>query len=247
MIQTAIFAHRGFSSQYPENTIAAFQAATEVGADGIELDVQLSKDRVPIVIHDHMLERTTNGSGRVSSYTVEKLKQFEAGTGKWKNEKIPTLEDVFIWAEGNTLKVNIEIKSNVAKKRTLWKRILKLIEKYKMEQRVIISSFDHRLIRRVKEKASHLEVAIITLATLKHPEEDIAFAGAEGYHFHYLSLDEEEIKYLLTKKIKLRPYTINDKLVMKQYMKLGCHAFITDDPKLALEVRNEFKRKAADF
>ncbi|HEU0163481.1 MAG TPA: glycerophosphodiester phosphodiesterase family protein [Thermomicrobiales bacterium] len=86
-----IIAHRGGATTTPENTIASFTNALALGADVIELDIHLSKDGVPVVIHDHTLERTTNGTGEVNSYTVAELQQFDAGQG----EKIPTLAEVF--------------------------------------------------------------------------------------------------------------------------------------------------------
>ena len=75
---TKNFAHRGFSGKYPENTLLAFRKAIEAGADGIELDVHLSCDGIPVIIHDETLDRTTNGTGPVSSYTAEELKGFDA-------------------------------------------------------------------------------------------------------------------------------------------------------------------------
>ncbi|MBS7618882.1 glycerophosphodiester phosphodiesterase, partial [Candidatus Bathyarchaeota archaeon] len=80
-----VVAHRGASGYEPENTIKAIEKAIDMNADAVEVDVRLSKDGVPVVIHDETLNRTTNGSGRVDSYTSEQLKNFDAGKG----EKIP--------------------------------------------------------------------------------------------------------------------------------------------------------------
>ena len=90
-------AHRGFSGKYPENTNIAFARAIELGADMIELDVTLSKDKIPVVIHDDTLERTSNGKGKVRNVPLEKLKQLDFGSWMHSNfseERIPTLEEV---------------------------------------------------------------------------------------------------------------------------------------------------------
>ncbi len=91
-----VIAHRGYRAAFPENTISAFMAAIEVKADMIELDVCLTRDRVPVVIHDMTLDRTTNGTGLVSEYKLSELKEFDAGSwfsSKYKGESIPTLEE----------------------------------------------------------------------------------------------------------------------------------------------------------
>ena len=89
------FAHRGFSGKYPENTMLAFEKAVEAGAEGIELDVQLTKDGEIVIIHDETIDRTTDGKGFVADYTYEELKKFDASyiyTGKMGFNKIPALE-----------------------------------------------------------------------------------------------------------------------------------------------------------
>ena len=93
-----VFAHRGFSAAFPENTMLAFQEAIEAGADGIELDVHLTKDEKIVVIHDETIDRTTNGSGEVRSFTLEELRHFDAAASKkgtFSFEPIPTLQEYF--------------------------------------------------------------------------------------------------------------------------------------------------------
>src|SRR5438093_10169319 len=97
MKKPLVIAHRGASERAPENTLAAFSLAYDLGADGIELDVHLSRDRVPVVIHDDTLERTTDGNGRVRALGILELKRLDAGGWKgeaFKGEKIPTLAEV---------------------------------------------------------------------------------------------------------------------------------------------------------
>ncbi|WP_165763723.1 glycerophosphodiester phosphodiesterase family protein [Halalkalibacter urbisdiaboli] len=242
MTRTNIFAHRGLSSLYPENTMAAFRAAAELGIEGIELDVQLSKDEVPVVIHDSELERTTNGTGLVKSDTIDQLKLLSAGewfSEEFKHEKIATLEEVLAWAQSKKIIINIEIKTDVLKRELLVQKVLPLISKYELLHRVIVSSFDHNLIRLIKRREPKLETAVIVVASLISPDLYLADAAVEGYHCHSASMSEKEMIDLMSKGVRVRPYTVNDKNEMVSIMKIGCDAFFTDYPQIAVEVREE--------
>src|SRR5215203_2224028 len=100
-----MYAHRGVSARHPENTLEAFQSALNAGVYGIELDIHCSSDGVPVVIHDDLLERTTNGSGSVTQHTVAELRKFEAGNGQY----VPSFEEVLTLADGR-IHFDFEIK-----------------------------------------------------------------------------------------------------------------------------------------
>ena len=105
-------AHRGFSGRYPENTMLAFEKALEIGAEGIEFDVHLSKDGELVIIHDELLDRTTNGSGLVAEHTLAQLRQLDASasfTGVYGVNPIPTLEEYFQLIQGKEMLTNIEL------------------------------------------------------------------------------------------------------------------------------------------
>ena len=111
-----VYAHRGYSGKYPENTMLAFRKAAETGCDGIELDVQLTKDGKIVVIHDETVDRTTTGTGRVKDYTYEELIKLDAAKlfgGKYGFCPIPSFEEYCQWAAGQDLVTNIEIKTGV--------------------------------------------------------------------------------------------------------------------------------------
>ncbi|OLS36688.1 hypothetical protein BTR22_11745 [Alkalihalophilus pseudofirmus] len=243
MINTAIFAHRGASKFFPENTMSAFEAAHLYGADGIEFDVQLSKDLVPVVIHDATLERTTNGLGKVSSYTVEQLKSLSAGEWfgpRFKNEAIPTLEEVLIWASGSGMKLNIELKGAIHQRNHVIQTIIPLIKDYQLIDKVILSSFDHRVIYQAIQHSPEIETAVIVTAALHEPEEYVKrIVGARGYHFLSPLLLEEEARELIKSGVNIRPYTVNERDQLAIYMKWGCQGVFTDDPKLAIKVREQ--------
>ena len=143
---TEIFAHRGASGYAPENTMDAFKLAVKQGAEGIELDVQLSKDGIPVVIHDETIDRVTNGHGYVKDYTLEELKNFTIMKGKYQeyeHSKIPTLEEVLVYAKKENLTVNIELKTGIYWYPEIEEKTVDLVKKTKMEDLVIYSSFNH--------------------------------------------------------------------------------------------------------
>ena len=128
-----LFAHRGYSAKYPENTMISFRSAVKYPVDGIELDVHMTKDGHIVVIHDEKVNRTTNGKGYVKDMTLEEIKELDAGSKfnpLFKGEKIPLLEEVMQLIEGTNLKLNIELKSDVFPYYGMDMEVLKLVEKY---------------------------------------------------------------------------------------------------------------------
>lgn len=147
-----IVAHRGLSAQEPENTMRSFRRAAEVGCDLIELDVHLSRDGVPVVIHDDTLDRTTDGRGRVRDRTIDELRRLDAGRG----ERIPTLEEVVEWAEAGSDALSVEIKQptpaqGAAPYEGIAERVVELVRRSRIAAGSLIHSFDHPTIRRVRE------------------------------------------------------------------------------------------------
>ncbi|MCM3712582.1 glycerophosphodiester phosphodiesterase family protein [Halalkalibacter oceani] len=241
---TCMFAHRGLSAQYPENTLAAFQAAADAGADGIELDVQLSKDLQAVVIHDHSLERTTTGTGFVKEYELQQLKEFDAGSWfapPFANETIPALADVLTWAKGNQLLLNIELKGQVWERSQLKEAVLPLVFEHELQERVIFSSFDHRLIYEIQKQEPQLETAILVAAALHEPERYLRDIGVRGYHFRVPFLLQEEAVRLQQHGVQLRPYTVNDPYWVEMFVKWGCAGLFTDDPVMALQLRKKYE------
>lgn len=159
-------AHRGYSEVYPENTLRAIDEAFAVGADRVETDLSLTADGVVVLMHDRTVDRTTDGSGRVASFTLEELRELDAG--RWKHERfagegVPTLEEALRLAEGRG-ELNLEIKSNG---RTLLQILdvveaaLAVVEEHDARERVVFSSFDHRALDAVRERDPQQRVLII--------------------------------------------------------------------------------------
>jgi glycerophosphoryl diester phosphodiesterase len=241
MKKTLIFAHRGSSSTHPENTIAAFREAMDVGADAIELDVQMTKDNELVVIHDEALDRTTNGSGMVRDYTLDELKKLDAGSWfseKYSNEKIPTLKEVFTLLKGKPQIINIEIKNNIILYDGIEEAVIKLVHKYDLTDRVIISSFNMETLKKVRKLSRNIETAALISRNVRDPWNYVKAIGVDAVHCHksysFLTLCLK----VLFKGIPIRFYTVNKKQEWRRLFKLKADGFFTDFPEKAIELRN---------
>jgi len=157
MTHPFLWAHRGASCCAPENTLAAFFEAIASGADGIELDIHLSRDGVPVVIHDDTLDRTTDGCGAVGSETLQQLQRLDAGSwfaAEFAGETIPTL-DVVMESFAGRLRLNLEIKELGA-----GMAVLELLSRYPSAD-IVISSFDYALLYRLRAADPGLPIAVL--------------------------------------------------------------------------------------
>jgi glycerophosphoryl diester phosphodiesterase len=171
-VKTWVFGHRGDSANAPENTLAAFDRALRGGADGIELDVHISSDGVPVVIHDDWLERTTGVPGSVRNSTLADLKALDAGSWfspAFAGERIPTLAEVLELCRNRGI-VNIEVKSE---SRTpiapLCDAVIRVVEAVAHPEQLLISSFDPRVLRRITGRAPALSAAFLRSYTQRGP------------------------------------------------------------------------------
>ncbi|GAE06077.1 glycerophosphodiester phosphodiesterase family protein [Paenibacillus sp. JCM 10914] len=149
-------AHRGYPLKYPENTMLGFQKALELGFSHIELDVQLTKDGVPVVIHDATVDRTTNGTGAIQSFAFEEIRQLDAGSG----EKIPTLEEVLLFAK-DRMQVDIELKQTGDTYPGLEQKVIDVIKQTGMEKQVFLTSFDHYSIQKARSIDPDIELGLV--------------------------------------------------------------------------------------
>ncbi|GAB4349728.1 MAG: glycerophosphodiester phosphodiesterase [Candidatus Abyssubacteria bacterium] len=144
MRKPLIFGHRGVPCEAPENTVASFQRAVELGLDGVELDVQLCKSGELVVFHDFRVDKLTDGTGLVADLSFEEIRRLDAGSHfseKFRNERIPTLEEV-LGILGGRMLVNVELKQETLGDRGLESRASGLIKKMGLSTSVILSSFN---------------------------------------------------------------------------------------------------------
>lgn len=229
-----VFGHRGYSGRYPENTMLSFQKAAETGCDGIELDVQLTKDGVPVVIHDERIDRTTDGTGFVVDYTFEELRRFDAGAitgGKHGFQPIPSFEEYCAWAKDQSLITNVEIKTGVYYYEDIEEKTVALLEKYGLLDRVLFSSFNHTSLFRTEKLAP----AVPRGALLEHVGLGNAGYYCERYGFAYYhpglkGLTQEEVEGCKRHGIGINVWTVNDMAALEQLYEWGCDGVFTNFP-----------------
>ena len=259
--QFMVFAHRSGRGLYPENTILAFEKAREMGVDVLEIDVHPTKDGRIVVIHDDTVDRTTNGKGRVMELTYKEIEELDAAynfskdNGKTfpfrgKGIKIPLLSEVL--EKFNNMRISIEIKETDGNTE---EKVLELVKKYGMEDKVIIASEDYEILKRVREldpkiatSMSEKEIrnfytAFVTFIPLNlyKPKGDALMIPpkAEGITLAKKSF----INAAHNKGLRIIIWTINNEEEMRNLIKLGVDGIITDYPdKLIKVLKEEGKR-----
>lgn len=214
-----IIGHRGASADAPENTLAAFRLAQAQGADGIEFDIQLSAENRPVIIHDATLERTTNGIGHVSDYSLADLQQLDAGAG----EQIPTLDQLFE-ACGPDFLYNIELKAQHAEQ-AVWD----CVQRHKLAEQVLISSFDHTILQAARAIVpDSVPMALIWAADYR-VESHGQFAGA-AEHPHYSAVDKAYMAQMKAAQRRVNVWTVDDAAEVRRLAFLGVHGIISNRP-----------------
>jgi glycerophosphoryl diester phosphodiesterase len=149
-------AHRGYPKKYAENTITSFQAALDLSFSHLELDVQLTKDGIPVVLHDITVNRTTDGQGRVQDYMFNDLRKLDAGGG----QPIPTLEEILRLAKGRA-HVDIELKQSANLHPGLEEKVLEVVHSCDVLDQVFVTSFDHYSIMKMRELSADVELGLV--------------------------------------------------------------------------------------
>lgn len=236
-----VYGHRGSAGTHPENTLVSFKAAEKAGVHGIELDVQLTKDGVPVVIHDEKVDRTTNGVGWVKDYQYEELCKLDAGgaySKRFQGEPIPSLDDVLAWIKPTSLRLNIELKTGYLPYPGIENTIIALLHHHQLTDRTVLSSFNHYSIQRINQQEDSIETAILLSDKLVHPWEYMKRTGAKSIHIEYHALDEYLMEHTTKLQIPVRVYTINSIDQMSKVESMGCEAMFTDYPAVAIQ-RND--------
>ncbi|MEQ8524516.1 glycerophosphodiester phosphodiesterase family protein [Gracilimonas sp.] len=239
-----VIGHRGASAYYPENTMSAFRAAYEMGAEMIELDILLSKDGIPVVIHDETLDRTTNGKGLVANYSLEELRKLDAGLWfgeEHAGEQIPTLEEVLEFAKGK-IALNIEIKTEAVADEPsggIEEKALNLVKKHGMEAHVLFSSFDYRAISHLKQLDVDISAALLyekSQSAGRIPSELIENYEADAFNCSRRQFSKRWAEDTQRHNIPVFIYTVNNKRHMEKVIKRGASGIFSDKPDLLKQV-----------
>ena len=238
-----ILAHRGASGTTPENTGIAFKKALELGADGIELDVHLTRDRELVVIHDEKVDRTTDGLGYIKDLTLTEIKKLDAGSyfsPQFARERILTLEETLELIRDCKV-INIEIKNNIISYQDIEERTIIMIKKKNLEKKVICSSFNHYSIHRIKQIAPEIKTGLLYVSTLYQPWLYSRGLSAEAIHPYYQSISPEVIRICHRNNIEVNVWTVDEFHMIKKMIQNKVDMIITNYPDRALKIARELK------
>ena len=237
MSSPLIIAHRGASAVAPENTMAAFREAIAVGSDGIEFDVRLTRDGVPVIIHDNNLRRTTGFPNRIADLTWLELERLDVS--------VPSLEQLFTLFEPNDLMLFLEMKvDSVAEHAPLAEACCKLIHDFSFKQRVIVECFDLRALEVVKNLDSDINTAALFEGTLSSPSlsdqriiDQAKAVGASALALHYRLAREPLVSKAIAASLRIAVWTVDDSAWIERAQSMGIEALITNHPAAMLIAR----------
>lgn len=237
------YGHRGFSGAYPENTMLAFEKALEAGCEGMEFDVHLTRDGELVIIHDEAIDRTSNRTGLVRDMTYEELCQVDFSyqyAGQFGFQKIPTLREYFELVKDRDIRSNIELKTGVYEYPGIEQAVYALIQEYHMEDKVIISSFNHHSILRMKALAPQLTCGFLSETWILDVGEYVHSHGVEAYHPQFAMLTDEETADLKAHGVQINTWTVNEEADILHMIHLGVDGIISNYPdRVAALLRQE--------
>lgn len=238
-----IYAHRGNSSKYPENTRLAFESAIKVGADGIETDVHLTKDGILVITHDEEISRVSSGHGMVKDLTLDELRQFDFGLWKgeeFKGQQIPTLDDLLDLMEGNQMLLNIEIKMGFILYPGIEEKLYQKIKERGFLDRTIFSSFNHYSLAMLREMDSSAKTGALYQSGLYKPHNYAKTFGASALHPYFMAFDSSLLKECHENNLLVNLWTVEHLDQAKAFMTMGIDGIITDYPE---ELVNGLRRE----
>lgn len=211
----------------PENTLAAFKAALDVGADGIELDIQLTRDGVPVVLHDDRLDRTTSLRGQLCRFRLRDLRLADAGSwfdSRFAGEPVPTLEEVLVWV-GDRLRLNLELKDPATAR-----PVLDLVRRYPTV-RIVVSSFNRRLLRQLRALDSGLPLAVLTDQRFWRPAlADACRLKAESLNPRVDLVGPSLLAACRRRGLSIVPWTVDGPRLVRRMARFGVDGLFSNDP-----------------
>lgn len=237
-----ILGHRGASNLAPQNTMAAFKKGVELGVDGFETDVHLTKDGEIVICHNYDICETSDGEGLIADMTLEELRKYDFGSyfsEEFKGERIPTLDE-FLEVSKGLKTVNLEIKEP-AEKNDLVQKTIDRVRAFKMEKQVIMSSFSIELMEESKKIAPEIKTGFLydMRSPLFHElsADPVAFCkkhNLDALHPLVFLVDEEFVGKCRDAGIDVNVWTVNDKEGIELLNEMGVNAVMTDVPELCL-------------
>ena len=239
---TEIWAHRGARREAPENTLTAFGLAVAQGADGIELDVQLSADGVVVVMHDETVDRTTNGSGPVVGHTLAQLQKLDASAGMAGHlgVQVPTLAETLDLLTPTGLKLNIELKNSEEDYPGLEEQVLAAVAAHDLADRVVISTFNHYSLKKLQALGATSQLGMLYTDPLYKPWRYASRLGVGAIHppARFI-LGGGWVRHAHAAGLAVRPWVVNSERGLARMFRWGVDAVFTDVPAAALALRGK--------
>lgn len=239
MAQVINFAHRGAAGHCPENTMIAFTRALELGATGIETDVQMTKDGHLVLIHNETLHHTTGSPEWVKDVTLAELASKEAGSWfheDFRGEKIPALEQLLELVKPLDTIINLELKNGLIRYPEIERKVIEMVRRFGLAERVIISSFNHYSLVECKQIAPEIRTGILYMEGLYEPWNYAKRIGADALHAFQYAVVPELVAAASEHGMPYHPFTINEQSEMKALIQAGVAGIITDYPDRLAEL-----------
>lgn len=244
MSRTLIWAHRGASGYAPENTLVSFRKAADMQADGIELDVQRTKDGKLVVMHDETVDRVSDGKGWLKDFTYEELEKLNVNGSfpEYGTVRVPTLEEVYRLVLKTDMTVNVELKTGIVFYDGLEEQVLELTKATGMLERVVFSSFNHASIMTLKRLDPSVKTGFLYEDGYLDMPEYAAKHGVEALHPAMYNLNYPHfLEDCRTRDIAVRPWTVNGPADMRRLCENGIDAMITNYPDIGRKVVREYE------
>ena len=235
-----IFAHRGFSGKYPENTMLAFKKAVEIGSDGIENDVHFTKDGVLVICHDESIDRTSSGTGLIRDMTYDELCKFDFYgnfEGKYDFQRIPTLREYFEFIKDVPgFITNIELKTGIFEYPGIEKAVIDMIHEFGLSDRIILSSFNHFTIMRCQEYDPSIKLGFLIESWIIGMGEYTKSHGVQCVHPIFRNLTPEHYAEMKNAGREVNTWTVNEYEDIKRLSDMGVDSLIGNFPDRMIEV-----------
>jgi len=236
-----ILCHRGAKNYAPENTLAAFKTALELGADGFELDTQLTSDGHVVVYHDTTVDRLTNGQGKTSRLSLAELRELDAGSSfseKFRGEKIPTLEEVFETI-GKRAIINIELKNFSTPFDNLVEKVCEAVRRHGMQKNILFSSFLPWNLKKAARILPEVPRGLITIRGrwgVWGRSFGFTFGDYDALHPYLGDVTAQQVQRVHKLKRKINVWTVNAEEDIRRLIGWGVDGIMTDDPLLAIRI-----------
>jgi len=230
-----LIAHRGASGLAPENTLAAFRLALELGAEAVELDVRQAADKELVVIHDDDLRRTAGRSEHIRDLSWQELRRFDVGSWfdpRFRDERVPRLEEVFDLAAGRA-ELHVELKRGSSLYPGIEERVVELIRRRRAWKTCVVSSFDHASLFAVRALEPRLRLGYLLGETsLKTAWKEMGELKAESLNLSLRQARAARAAGCRRRRLKLLVYTVNDARAARRLEKMGVDGVFSNFPQL---------------